>query len=189
MRGLPQTELRPFLNPNETLLWSGQPKSGIIFRKTDLFFIPFSLLWCGFAIVWTVTAASASPLFALFGIPFVIIGLIMVFGRFIADRKLRMQTYYGITNDRILLKSGLFKQTFKSISISSIDHLQFSLRDDGFGTILLAQPSSGKTDPSGLQALFTSQTFNQLDLIRDVEKVHALILALQAEKNSNPKKE
>ena len=81
------TELQEYLNTNEKLIWTGQPRKGIVFRTADIFLIPFSLLWCGFAIFWVVIASQGSIYFAMFGIPFVIMGLIFVFGRFIIDAK------------------------------------------------------------------------------------------------------
>lgn len=65
-----KTELRQHLDSGENLLWTGQPKTGIVFRNADIFLIPFSLLWCGFAIFWFITAlTSGAPFFfAMFGI-------------------------------------------------------------------------------------------------------------------------
>jgi len=72
--------------------------------------------WCGFAIFWGRDGDSAfskqgrrrsgGVSFPLFGLPFVAVGLYMVFGRFIGDARMRARTFYGVTNDRVIIISG-----------------------------------------------------------------------------------
>ncbi len=69
---------------DETILWSGRPLGGIRFRMIDLFLIPFGLFWCGFALFyeWALLTMGNVPwIFKLLGIPFIVLGLFMVFGR------------------------------------------------------------------------------------------------------------
>lgn len=171
--------LNSHLSPGEKLIWTGQPKSGIIFRSADIFLIPFSILWCGFAIFWMVMASKAG-LFALFGIPFVIIGLILVFGRFIIDSKLREKTTYGITADRIIIKSGLFTQNIKSLNIQTLSDIEFNEKSDGSGTI-----SIGPKHPmmnmwgNGMNWWPGMKSTPTLDSIPNVKEIYDIIIDLQ----------
>src|SRR5262245_4937822 len=81
--------LQSQLAPDERLLWVGQPRSGIVLRATDIFVIPFSLMWGGTAIFIQATAlTSDTPILSkLFVLPFVVVGLYLLFGRFILEAK------------------------------------------------------------------------------------------------------
>jgi len=125
------------LAPRERLLWAGRPQQGIIFRSSDVFLIPFSFLWCGFAIFWefNVLTTGAPFFFKLWGIPFVVVGLYLVAGRFIADVKQREKTYYGITDDRVVIVSGLFQRKIKTLNLQNISDISLTERSNGRGTI------------------------------------------------------
>jgi hypothetical protein len=139
-----------YLEQDENLIWSGKPRSGIVFRSSDIFMIPFSLMWGGFAIVWEIMAIAipkdeAGPvaiIFPLFGIPFVIAGLYLIFGRFIVDARQRDKTYYGITNQRIIIISGIFSQNIQSLNLKTLSDISISEKTDGTGTITF-----GPTNP------------------------------------------
>ena len=40
------------LAADEDVLWYGQPKTSVLFDANDIFLVPFSLLWGGFALFW-----------------------------------------------------------------------------------------------------------------------------------------
>ncbi len=137
--------LNPKLDAGERLLWCGQPPGGVRLRAADALLVPFSLLWGGFAICWetmaltAVGASSSNPLgflFPLFGLPFVLIGLYLIFGRFFVDARIRAQTCYGVTNERIIILSGLFSQQLKSLQLRTLTDISLTESADGSGTIL-----------------------------------------------------
>jgi hypothetical protein len=179
-----ETELQQYLDTNEKLVWAGQPKKGIQFRTADIFIIPFSLLWCGFAIFWFSTALnSGAPFFfSLFGIPFVVFGLIFVFGRFIIDAKQRESTYYGVTQDRIIIKSGLFRKTIKSLNIRTLSDIEYTEKGDGSGTINIGPRNPYLMRGYGMNGWAGRQATPSLDMIQEVRKVYSKIIEIQKSK-------
>ena len=133
--------LSSYLDPGERLLWSGQPRTGIRLRAQDAFLIPFSLLWCGFVVFWetSVFKTEAPLFFRLWGIPFILMGLYIVFGRFLMDARSRARTVYGVTNERILIVGGSMAQQIKSLSIRNLADISLTERRDGSGTITFGQ--------------------------------------------------
>jgi hypothetical protein len=104
-RALVEAELRD----GERLLWAGAPDPGVLFSRNDLFLIPFSLLWCGFAIFWEVSALrddTNSWFFPVFGAFFVMMGLFLVAGRFLLKRLRKARTGYAVTDRRAFLVAG-----------------------------------------------------------------------------------
>ncbi len=133
------------LSSGEQLLWSGKPKQGLILRSSDAGMIPFSIFWCGFAIFWEYMAVAHTGknvpkevmIFPLFGIPFVLIGLYLVFGRFFVDMNQRTKTTYAVTSERVMiLTSGLFVgNNTKSLSLRTMTDISLSEKNNGSGTI------------------------------------------------------
>jgi hypothetical protein len=136
MTELPE-EVRGALAPGEHALWWGRPRQGVVLRSSDVLAIPFSLLWCGFAIFWEKSAASsgnAPGFFVLWGVPFVAIGLYMVIGRFFAEALQRSKTYYALTSDRVLIVSGVFSRTIQSLALNTLSDVTLNESRSGQGS-------------------------------------------------------
>lgn len=128
---------KPSLLPGERIAWEGKPYSGPIFRPVEVFLIPFSLVWGGFAAFWnaSVWTANADLSFKVFGLPFLAIGLYFTFGRFLLDASLRKKMTYFVTNKRILIDKRGRGSSTKSLDINRLPALEFDERSDGSGTI------------------------------------------------------
>jgi len=98
-------QLRQYLRNDEQLLWHGAPDAGVWFTPEDAFLIPFSLLWCGFAIFWesSVIRSGGQFFFELWGIPFVAAGLYIVAGRFFYKSYRKRRTLYAVTTTRAMI--------------------------------------------------------------------------------------
>ena len=152
MQTIPDS-IRRELSVAEQVHWFGQPRQGIVFRGTDAFVIPFSVLWCGFVIVWetmAIRAPNAPAIFALWGIPFVLVGIYFVVGRFFADAMLRTRIFYAVTNERVLIVSGLYNRKVKSLNLRTLADLSLSERNDGEGSISFGGGSQSGTAFGGL---------------------------------------
>jgi len=150
------TPLDRYLDPGESLLWSGQPKQGVRLQPSDALMIPFSLMWGGFAFFWEASVLGFSPLtnrqhlphsgvtlfMSLWGIPFCLVGLYIIFGRFFADAYTRRNTWYGITAKRVLILKSAFSTSINSIDYTNLTNLNLVERKDNSGNILFGLPGS-----------------------------------------------
>ena len=145
-------QIQPQLLSGESLLWSGRPRQGLFFRHSDAFLIPFSLLWGGFAIFWeyNVYKSGAPTFFLVFGGFFVVVGLYLIFGRFIMDALVRRKTYYGITKDRVLIVGRFPTTTTKSLGLSTLSDMTMSNNTDQSGSILFGPQQSNANWFNGL---------------------------------------
>lgn len=190
----PTQAVRAQLESGEQLIWHGQPRQGLLLRPSDAFMIPFSLLWGGFAIFWetTVILTGAPVFFWLFGIPFVIIGLYLIFGRFFTDARARTHTFYGVTNDRIIITSGKHAKRTQSLSLSTLGDITLDERADGTGTITFAaaNPLGRFGNFGAMPGVGTGrQTPPSFEMIPQAKKVYEMIRGAQRRLHSAGRRE
>ncbi|MCX6182966.1 MAG: hypothetical protein NT150_13680 [Bacteroidetes bacterium] len=185
-----EQSIQPHLEKEEKLLWIGIPKQGILFSWFDIFLIPFSLAWGGFAIFWEYMAlqivSEGEPffeyIFPIVGIPFVIIGFQLMIGRFFSDKRRRANTIYALTNQRVLFQQ---KEEIWYYKLEDIKNINVSERKDGSGTIFFSDvyspvlnietinwPSRKKQKPQP----------TSFDKIQEVRVVYEKILKAQSNK-------
>lgn len=97
-----RAELAPYLRPDETLLWTGQPYTTRKFHANPMTVV-FTLFWFGFAVFWTVTASAIGGPFGLFGIPFLLVGVYMLYMLSAGQKKQLRTTVYGVTDRRAII--------------------------------------------------------------------------------------
>jgi len=177
-----ELELSRHLDSGESLIWSGRPRQGLLLRGSDAFMIPFSLLWGGFAIFWeaSVLEQGAPFFFGLFGVPFVLIGLYFIIGRFLVDSRVRAKTFYGVTDRRVIIVSGLVSRSTNSLPLRTLHDISLRERSDGRGTILFGRPHPFAAWYAGMQWPGMSQYETpSFELIEHSKRVHDQILEAQ----------
>ena len=166
--------VRGMLYPGESLLWTGKPGKGHLFGKEDAFMIPFSIVWCSFAVFFEVGVIKANtPLFAkLWGIPFVLVGLYITVGRFIVKWIRGKRSRYALTSQRILAKVG---NRIQKLELHNLPHVTVSQRADGTGDIRFGETGGYRRTASafnfGFERTWSTSAVPELRNLPDVNQV------------------
>jgi Bacterial PH domain len=135
------------LHGEERVLWRGQPDVAAYSLRGAWYLIPFSILWCAFAIFWEASVLLSGKhnwFFVLWGIPFVALGLYMVFGRLLVARAEARRTHFAITDRRVLIVSGAVRQRVVEIALDDLPPAQLEVDGSGLGTITFRRSRSGR---------------------------------------------
>jgi hypothetical protein len=179
----PEDDLRPELTSGEHFLWTGRPKRGLLFYRYDVFTIPFGLLitgFMGFVFYYGAKSDSHAPRFMIYFIFLPILyGLYMVVGHLYVDIRRRRRMTFGITDSRVIIKSGFFFRSVKSFNIKTLPALDMKESRDGSGSIFM-----GTIDSLARYSNVVGNTRDiwappGLESIPEVRKVYQLIIQLQ----------
>jgi hypothetical protein len=166
------------LMPGERLVWSGTPRTGIVFNESDIYFIPASLIWTAIALLNLVDdemwlGGAINP----FNLLILGVGIYITIGRFGLDSWLRARTHYGLTDRRVLiLRTRPFKD-FTSVSLGRLGPMRISEGPNGDGTIWFGKAAGPIT--LGILTQNGSPTTDkvpQFIAIRDARKVFDMIV-------------
>jgi hypothetical protein len=113
----------------EQILWTGAPLGRIEAGIKDLFLVPFSIIWCGFAFVWEYNAIKIfittgnKPyiFFSIFGSIFVLVGIYLLIGRFFYEAYVAGNTSYILTDRRAVILIESFPKRLQSIFTDKLD--------------------------------------------------------------------
>ena len=165
--------VRSLLRPAENVLWFGQPENVRLLSKEDFFLIPFSLVWCGFvwfALISCLRSEVPWPVM-LFLIPFIIIALYLLPGRFVVLYLQQRNLQYALTSQRLIQKQG---KSIKTVELELLPLMNMDLREDGTGTIFFGQRRSIQNN-GFINRMQYSQPVFELVRIKDANRVGTLI--------------
>ncbi len=123
----------------EKLRWVGQPYPGRMFASSIPIAI-FGVFFAGFALFWMVTAAAIDGAFSLFGLPFLFVGLGMIFSPLWAGRA-ATRTAYAVTDRRAILWEPTLWSGFQVRSYGSgqLGKMTRNQRPDGSGDLIFEE--------------------------------------------------
>lgn len=124
---------KPYLAPDETVLWQGTPQKRLRFSRNDLISITFGLLWCG-ALTWTILVPSVkhSSQISVVSVMMLLFGFAMMIGRVFYDKFMLRYTAYVITTQKIIRRCGKKVETLDG---TNLPEMRIDARSDGSGTI------------------------------------------------------
>ena len=157
------------LQDDEHILWMGKPNPRKLLTNNDWLVIPFSIVWCGTVFWWLYSAfVSLGMLFALgmLLIPHYWIALWLFPLRFIYEYQRRQGTSYLITNQRVMIVSGVFQQKVTSLWLDQLPERKLSVNNYGSGTLKFKRALGNNKQPNA-----STDFFN----IEDVIAVNQLI--------------
>lgn len=165
------------LHPGERVLWQGQPDVRAYSLRGAWYLIPFSFLWGGFAIIWEVAVlvSRAGLLFDLWGIPFVAIGLYLIFGRIPVARREARRTHYAVTNQRVLIVTEAFGRRIVEMALADLPPAQLEERSSGLGTITFGTTIGGFRPPPGWPTMGMHAQAPAFTSIRDAARVYRIV--------------
>ena len=179
----PEDEIKKQLAHNENLLWFGQPRQGVFLRGSDALMIPFSFLWGGFAFFWefSVIDSNAPAFFMLWGIPFVLVGTYIIIGRFFVEAAQRARTIYAVTNERIIIISGMLGRKTRSINLRTLSDFSLTEGRGTEGTITLGGGLSANSLFGGFSGWpgMDARMGPRFELIPEAKKVYEIIRSSQ----------
>lgn len=183
------TTIQNHLLPGEEILWDGQPRLNGRINSGSVGVSVFGIIWLSFSLFWTgmafaMTRSSGTPdilsyLFPLFGLPFVAIGVFMVFFVPAKQRIKNRATYYYVTNKRIIINVDTQKSpAFNSMFYRDIQHVQIMINRDNTGNIVFT-PMLGETRAYNRSTGAVPSPDNCFYRVESSGDVHKLILLQQ----------
>jgi hypothetical protein len=137
---MPPPEILPFeLDPDERLIWSGAPLTGIVFRAADIIQVPISILILLIFASQSRNASIRGPIDGIiWGVLFIAVMYFAV-GRFLFDARARGRSAYALTSERMLIRQSAFSDFVKSFPLNTITDTGLREHRNGFGDIWIGR--------------------------------------------------
>ncbi len=107
-----------YLTRDERILWEGQPEPDVQLPRKSWLERIHGLFFLGFSIIWMIGASDGSGFFALFGLPFLAIGLYFVFGEQLFKKRALQRTVYAVSTKNCFIATSNQGRKLKTYPIT-----------------------------------------------------------------------
>ncbi len=137
--------IRAELARGEKILWVGQPDGGIRLTCMDIFLTPLYLLSAVGLYAQIILSTATTPVGSVVsGIPITLFLTYVLFGRYIISSVERKHTYYGVTNQRIIIVTKRLRKHIRSIMLPEVPaDITLKQIEENKGTIMFEEPPFG----------------------------------------------
>lgn len=171
--------VQPHLISGEYILWRGKPDKGRLLSISDIYAIPFSVLWCGGVCYGAYTSLRSGISFATpFLLLFVAVGLYISVGRFIHMAWLRSRTYYVITNLKVV---RMRNHKVDMLMGSNLPPVTVETYKNGNGTIRFSQPVQYTQKRNHIHIYGMEKGVFTLENIPDVARVQRYLTQISSQ--------
>jgi hypothetical protein len=131
------------LDPGEQILWTGQPKHGLLFRPPDLYRLPVTLFGAWFIRDWWLLFRTQPPPFFYVGAAWFVAYLAYeIVLRFLLDWLARARTTYAVTNRRVIIESLFLRRQFTWLDLRDLSDIRLEELGKDKGTIKFGRDQS-----------------------------------------------
>lgn len=154
---------RAYFLPDEYEIWRGKSKG--MSPTKNLTMIPFGVFFLAFALFWTISASSAGGFFGVFGLPFIAVGMYMVFGENIVGKK----TYYVITNKKIYRSQA---GRVDMVDLSNLPPMRTEGYKNGAGSIYFGEHHYRSNGRNHYGVVFTIENVDDIATVQRIISEH-----------------
>jgi hypothetical protein len=173
--------IRPELSIGEQLLWFGHPDTGYRFQPGGriLFGVVLALA-VGVLAIYVWELETKLPQHWLFDVAIMsTLVFLLLHSRYREVKSIRRDTFYGLSDERILIVRLFRGRRVQSISLKSLSEISLQMRGESIGTLEFG-PATSSTPWDGIfaspRALFSAS----FDAIEDARTVFDLVRKAQS---------
>ena len=137
------------LAPGETILWQGAPQGRVKVQGAGVLRV-FGIFWLGFSLFWELSALSTlftgnlmGIFFPLFGLPFVGVGVWLVFLQQRRQRRQMESALYAVTDRRAMVLTTQPSRVVRSLPLEAVRSMEKRVGPDGRGELYFDTAPAG----------------------------------------------